>query len=63
METGGAWTLQGCCTEPEGRAVSMTCFTIGPATDAPSDETFWSGTTTATAIWGLLAGANPIIQS
>ena len=41
----------------------MTCFTMGPATDAPSDEMFWYGTTTATAIWGLLAGAKPIIQS
>ena len=36
---------------------------IGPATDAPSDAMFWSGTTTATATCGLLAGAKPIIQS
>ena len=36
---------------------------IGPATPAPSELMFWSGTTTATATWGSLAGARPIIQS
>ena len=62
-DSGGAVTLQGWLTEPGGSAASMTFFTIGPATDAPSDEMFCSGTTTATAICGLLAGAKPIIQS
>ena len=62
-ESGGGVTLQGCCTEPGGRAACMTLFTMGPAMDAPSDEMFLYGTTTATAILGSLAGAKPIIQS
>ena len=36
---------------------------IGPATPAPSELLDCWGTTTATATWGLLAGAKPIIQS
>ena len=35
----------------------------GPATPAPVLTKFWYGTTTATAIFGSFAGANPIIQS
>ena len=35
---------------------------IGPATLAPSELLACWGTTTATATWGLLAGAKPIIQ-
>ena len=31
--------------------------------DAPSDCWLWKGTVTATATWGLLAGANLNIQS
>jgi hypothetical protein len=62
-DDGGICTEQGCWTEPAGRAACMTLFTIGPAIEAPSDPMFWNGTTTATAIWGLFAGANPIIQS
>jgi len=62
-DAGGICTLHGCWTEPAGSAACMTLLTIGPAIPAPSDEMFWNGTTTATAIWGLLAGAKPIIQS
>ena len=61
MGTGA--TLQGWLTEPWGTAASRTARMIGPATPAPSELMFWSGTTTATATWGLLAGAKPIIQS
>ena len=35
---------------------------IGPATWAPSRALDCCGTTTATATWGWLAGAKPIIQ-
>ena len=45
------------------RAASSIAFMIGPATPAPVSTKFWYGTTTATAICGLLAGAKPIIQS
>lgn len=55
---------EGWCGQPLGRtAASNMAFMMGPAIPAPVPEKSWYGTTTATAIFGSFAGANPIIQS
>ena len=62
LDVGTCATVQGCDTDDWGTAACSTAFMIGPATLAPSELFDCWGTTTATATWGLLAGAKPIIQ-
>ncbi len=61
--TGGAGTVQGWLTEPCGRAASSTARMIGPATDAPSEDSAWYGTTTATATWGYAPVIHCTVQN
>ena len=51
------------CLACSARVASIIALTIGPAILAPVNVVACSGTTTAIATVGLLAGANPIIQS